>query len=120
MPKPFQRTALCDLHGNPPGKKGPEETIQRAQVQGPDQDDRATEVGVSPDFQVLYSAVVLSSTDGSGGQESACNAGDPGSIPGLGRSPGEANGNPLQFLPGESHGQRSLVSFIGCLLSSLP
>ena len=27
---------------------------------------------------------------------SACNAGDPGSIPGLGRFPGEGNGNPLQ------------------------
>ena len=31
------------------------------------------------------------------GKESACNAGDPGSIPGSGRSPGEANGNPLQY-----------------------
>ena len=30
-------------------------------------------------------------------RESACNAGDPGSIPGLGRSPGEGNGNPLQY-----------------------
>ena len=30
------------------------------------------------------------------GQESACNAGDPGSIPGLGRSPGEGKGYPLQ------------------------
>ena len=30
------------------------------------------------------------------GEESACNAGDPSSIPGLGRSPGERNGNPLQ------------------------
>ena len=30
------------------------------------------------------------------GKESACNAGDPGSVPGLGRSPGEGNGNPLQ------------------------
>ena len=30
------------------------------------------------------------------GTESACSAGDPGSIPGLGRSPGEGNGNPLQ------------------------
>ena len=29
------------------------------------------------------------------GKESACNAGDPGSMPGLGRSPGEGNGNPL-------------------------
>ena len=31
------------------------------------------------------------------GKESACNAGDLGSIPGLGRSPGEGNGNPLQY-----------------------
>ena len=29
-------------------------------------------------------------------KDSACNAGDPGSIPGLGRSPREGNGNPLQ------------------------
>ena len=33
---------------------------------------------------------------GSVGKESACNAGDPGSIPGWGRSPGEGNGNPFQ------------------------
>ena len=31
------------------------------------------------------------------GKESACNTGDPGSISGLGRSPGEGNGNPLQY-----------------------
>ena len=31
------------------------------------------------------------------GKASACNAGDLGSIPGLGRSPGEGNGNPLQY-----------------------
>ena len=35
---------------------------------------------------------------GSDGKASACSAGDLGSIPGLGRSPGEGNGNPLQFL----------------------
>ena len=34
---------------------------------------------------------------GSAGQESACNAGDLGSIPGLGRSPEEGNGYPLQY-----------------------
>ena len=34
---------------------------------------------------------------GSNGKESACNAGDLGSIPGLGRYPGEGNGNPLQY-----------------------
>ena len=34
---------------------------------------------------------------GSDGKESACNAEDPGSIPGLGRLPGEGNSNPLQY-----------------------
>ena len=34
---------------------------------------------------------------GSDGKESACRAGDVGLIPGLGRSSGEANGNPLQY-----------------------
>ena len=60
---------------------------------------------------------------GSDGKASAYNVGDLGSIPGLGRSPGEENGNPLQyswrrkwqptpvFLPGKSHGQRSLVGY---------
>ena len=38
-------------------------------------------------------------TDSSGldGKASVCNAEDPGSIPGLGRSPGERNGSPLQY-----------------------
>ena len=35
--------------------------------------------------------------DGSGGKESVCNEGDLGSIPGLGRSPGEGKGYPLQY-----------------------
>ena len=34
---------------------------------------------------------------GSNGKESACNVGDPGSVPGSGRSTGEGNGNPLQY-----------------------
>ena len=34
---------------------------------------------------------------GSDGKESACNAGDPGSVPGSGKSPGEGNGYPLQY-----------------------
>ena len=37
---------------------------------------------------------------------------DLGSIPGLGKSPEEGNGNPLQyFLPGKSHGQRNLADY---------
>ena len=34
---------------------------------------------------------------GSEDKASACNVGDPGSIPGSGRSPGDGNGNPLQY-----------------------
>ena len=41
--------------------------------------------------------IELGFPDGSDGKESACNAGDLGLIPGLGRSPGEGNGNPLQY-----------------------
>ena len=38
------------------------------------------------------------------GKESTCNAGDPGLKSGLGRSPGEGNGNPLPvFMPRELH-----------------
>ena len=43
---------------------------------------------------------------------SAWNAGDPGSIPGSGRSPGEGKWQPIPvLLPGESHGGRSLVGY---------
>ena len=40
---------------------------------------------------------IMVSTSGSDSKGSAFNAGDLGSIPGLGRSPGEGNGNPLQY-----------------------
>ena len=36
-------------------------------------------------------------SDGEKKKKSSCNAGDPGLIPELGRSPGEENGNPLQY-----------------------
>ena len=50
----------------------------------------------------LHSCVIVEDADlglgnGSDGKESACNAGDPGLIPGLKRSSGEENGNPLQY-----------------------
>ena len=40
---------------------------------------------------------MLSLPGSSDGKESACKTEDPGSIPRLGRSPGEGNGNPLQY-----------------------
>ena len=49
---------------------------------------------------------------GSDGKEFACNARDPRSIPGLGRSSWGRAGQPTPvFLPGESHGQRSLAGY---------
>ena len=55
----------------------------------------------------LHSCVFLASIfpDGSGGKNLPANTGDASLIPGLGRSPGEGNGNPLIFLPEESNGQ---------------
>ena len=62
-------------------------------------------------MRINYTLVSIGIFGGSDGEESACNAGDQGSVPGLGIFPGEAHGNPLQvFLPGEFHGQRSLVN----------
>ena len=53
---------------------------------------------------------------GSDGEEPACNAGDPGSIPGLGRSPGEENGYPLQYFYLENSMGRGAqrVQSMGC------
>ena len=51
----------------------------------------------------LPTPVFLGFSCGSAGKESACNVGDLGSIPGLGRSPGERKGYPLQY-SGEFHG----------------
>ena len=48
-------------------------------------------LGVQQDVGILY---VVSGSDG---KESACNTGDPDSIPGSGRSPGGGYGNPLQY-----------------------
>ena len=49
---------------------------------------------------------------GSDSKESTCSVGDLNLIPGLGRSPREGHGNPLQYSCLENpHGQRSLVSY---------
>ena len=62
--------------------------------------------------RLLISIINEGFPGGSDGKESACNAGDLGSIPGLGRFPWRRAWQPTPlFLPGGSHGQRSLV---GC------
>ena len=59
-------------------------------------------------FHTLCSSVSLSGSDG---KESTCDAGDPGSIPGLGRSAGEGIGYPLQY---------SWASLVAQLVENLP
>ena len=60
----------------------------------------------------LPTPVFLGFPCGSAGKESTCNAGNLGSIPGLGRSPGGGHGNPLQYSCLENpHGQRSLEDY---------
>ena len=55
---------------------------------------KVTEQDTIFSFTLSVSWVFLGGSDS---KESACNAGDLGSIPGSGRSPGEGNGNPLQY-----------------------
>ena len=45
----------------------------------------------------INTVFIMDFPGGSDGKASAYNAGDPGSIPGSGRSPGEGNGSPLQY-----------------------
>ena len=66
----------------------------------------------------LYTAVLPGGSDG----KEFCKAGDPSSIPRLGRSPGGVHGNPLQYSCLEDpHGQRSLVGYSpwGCKESDM-
>ena len=49
---------------------------------------------IQPD--ILHDVLCIYFPGGSDGKASACNAGNPGLIPGLGRSPEEGNGNPFQ------------------------
>ena len=55
--------------------------------------------------------MILGFSDRSVEKESACNAGDPGSVPGSGRSPGEGIGYPLQY---------SWASLVAQLVKNLP
>ena len=60
----------------------------------------------------VYLELPRASLGGSEVKASACNTGDLGSIPGSGRSPWRRKWQPTPvFLPGESHGQRSLVGY---------
>ena len=60
----------------------------------------------------LPTPVFMGFPGGSDGKESACNAGNLGSVPGLGRSPGRRHDNPLQYSFLENpRGQKNLASY---------
>ena len=59
---------------------------------------RSSQVPAAHSAKLRALTTVLTATGGGAdGKACACNVGDPGSIPGSGRSPGEGNGNPLQY-----------------------
>ena len=64
----------------------------------------------------------MSFPGGSDSKESACSVGDLGSIPGLGRSPGEGNGNPCQYSCLENPTDRAArwAAVLAKLLQSYP
>ena len=64
------------------------------------------------EYLFLGMCVCMGFPGSSAGKESAFNAGDPGLIPGLGRSPGGGNDNPLQYSGLENpHQQRNLAGY---------
>ena len=67
---------------------------------------------LSWDFQLISLPIFLGFPGGSAGKQSACNAGDLGSITWVGTIPWRRKWQPTRvFLPGESHEQRSLASY---------
>ena len=58
---------------------------------------KKTDLGLITVSNILLITMPLGFPGGTDGKESACNAGDPGLSPRLGKSPGEGNGNPLQY-----------------------
>ena len=73
-------------------------------MEGLNEKDRRQKVGRND----VAIELILLFPDSSVGKESACNAGDPSSIPGLGRFPGEGNGHPLQY--------SGLENFTDCII----
>ena len=65
-------------------------------------------------WRAYWSIYLQSGSCGSAGKESTCNVGDLGLLPGLGRTPGEGNGNPLQYSCLENPRQRSLAGCSPC------
>ena len=92
----FSLSCIGERNGNP---------LQCSCLENPRDEEAgwATVYGITQSWTRLKrlssssSYMVLGFPSGSAGKESVCNVGDLGSTPGLGRSPGEGNGYPLQY-----------------------
>ena len=87
-PNPGLLHCRCSLLSEPPGKP-----LQLSDIMLIMSENKIYPVSATCFFRETY----LGSPGGSNGEESPCHVGDPGSIPGLGRSPGGGHGNPLQY-----------------------
>ena len=117
---PLELTGLISLQSKGPSRVFSNTTVQKHQFFG-------TQTSLWPKLHIqtwllekpylwLHGSLLAKSClwflicylgSGSDGKASVCNAWDPGSIPGLGRSPGEGNGNPLQYSCLENMGHRA-------------
>ena len=102
---------ICQSHCGslPPASRPLRKTFQRHSIV------RICYRGSFNGMKALWLPLLLGFPDGSAGKQSACNEGDArysGLIPGWGKISWRREGQPIPvFLPGESHGQRSLVGY---------
>ena len=87
----FLAGTLLQLLGNLGQSQGPESCLLMSKA------EESHPSSTPSSRKYLDGTLGLSFPGGSDGEEPGCNAGDWGSIPGLGRSPGGGNGNPLQY-----------------------
>jgi len=118
-PKPWH--LWCNLKKN----KNPSSSPQKMNLEWKSETTTPKTPSAPVNIPLLHCMpLITSAPDGSDSKESTCNSEDLGLIRGLGRSPGGGNGYPLPtpvFLPGESHGQRSLIGYSpwGCKESGM-
>ena len=103
LPHQFRDDALFPRQHNPPKRKGQNDRVTGRKAKGLQMEEvgckRQTffNLSLKQQEETNYKGQIFGFPDSPVGKESPCNAGDPGSIPRLGRSPGEGKGHPHQY-----------------------